>query len=103
MRRQPFERAQLVLGPPYFGASGSDRDRASAPAHRPGPMGLALASFAAPRRRTSFNASSSAMPPSTAPHKNAALRPNSAKKNPAAIGPRTRERLPTDCETPITS
>src|ERR1700731_2150736 len=103
VRRERFERAQLVLETALLARRAKRGKRMPVRAHRVGSAGSAPVSFATPRPRVSLNATTRAAPTSAAPHKNAAFRPNSPKKNPAAAGPRTRERLPTDCDTPITS
>ena len=103
VRRQRFERAQLVLEAALLARRADCGDRAPARAHRVGSAGSGSASSAAPRARMSLSATSKAAATNTAPQKKAALRPNSPKKNPAAAGPSTRERLPTDCDTPKTS
>src|SRR6516164_1900312 len=96
-----LERAQLVPQPALLPRRTEQRRWAPARAHRE--ASASAASLAAPGPLISFTATKRATATSTAPQKKAASRPNSPKKNPAATGPRTRDRLPTDCETPITS
>src|SRR5271169_828071 len=103
VRCQRLERAQFVLEAPLLARRPDHGYRAPAPAHRVGSAGLGSARSAALRPRMSLSATSRAAATSTAPQTKAALRPNSPKNNPAAPGPSTRERLPTDCETPKTS
>src|SRR3984893_2347127 len=102
-RRGRFERAQLVLETALLARWAKSGKRMPVRAHRVGSAGSAPVSFATPRPRVSLHATTRAAPTSTAPHKTRAFRRNSPKKNPAAAGPSTRERLPTDCDTPNTS
>src|SRR5204863_76101 len=53
--------------------------------------------------RASRQLTSSAQPTKAAPHRNGLLRPKASNNAPAMIGPRTRDRLPTDCASPMTS
>src|SRR5271157_3339051 len=100
-----FESLQLVLETP-LGARRADAYRTAVRAHRAGPpscpRGPVSASCAAPRPRGSLSASSRVTATSTAARKYGLSRPNVANEYPAARGPRTRERLLADCDTPMT-
>src|SRR6516162_5251498 len=101
-----FEGLQFVLETP-FGARRADAYRTAVRAHRAGPpswpKGPVSASLPAPWPRGSLSASKRVTVTTAAAKKYGLLRPNAAKEYPAARGPRTRDRLPADCDTPMTS